>query len=204
MTEPNADVDAQWPEPAYSLGPQEITHAIGAVATLYANLEWQFEQVFSRYINLEPEAMQVLMGRGVSQELRQTLLLGALRASGHSEDVKQAVEHFVSGFRRYSEIRNIVMHTMHSSHTNDLGILKVDLIKRSKNGQNIYTISLGDVRAICDSIKRFEAYGVAVCHGVDVRYGELRQILPEGTEPQAMPGRPALPNALTPSNARAR
>jgi hypothetical protein len=105
---------SKWP--SYDIGPPDIVHAIGAVSVAFNRLEWAMLQIFDHYMRSDPFVSFNVFEKFNNQS-RVELLSQLLAVREPDPMAKEMFSHFLDGFERCAENRNIIMHSAYSGET---------------------------------------------------------------------------------------
>jgi hypothetical protein len=202
----------EWPP--YRVGKPEYLHALGVIASVFNQLEFRFRSLFSIYVQSSDGSAYDLFARKSNQE-RQKLMAEALPTSLHPQEIKDRVAHFLTGYRVCTDNRNILMHSLTAFVWLDSdaercpvlnpaqpdGVVFQNWPKNNPFNISVYSPRLEELRAVADAMKAFEQNGDRLYWHV------LKNCEPEHFEQLrfpaeakfALPSKPDLPNALTPS-----
>jgi hypothetical protein len=161
--------------PPYRVGNSDYIHALGVIASVYNLLEFRFRSLFSIYVRLPPKLAYTLFAK-ISNEMRLELIREAIEFSTHPEPIKDEIRHFLSGFKRCADNRNIFMHStviflfgpddvscpaLSPAYQQPQGLA----FQKSPKGKgdpfqiNTYQLTIEEIRAHADALKSFEIYG---------------------------------------------
>jgi hypothetical protein len=202
----------EWPP--YRAGKPEYLHALGVIASVFNQLEFRFRSLFSIYVQSSDGSAYDLFARKNNQE-RQKLMAEALPTSSHPQEIKDRVAHFLTGYRVCTDNRNLFMHSLTAfvwldpdaercpvlNPAQPDGVVFQNWPKNNPFNISVYSPRLEELRAVADAMKAFEQYGDRLYWHV------LKNCEPEHFEQLrfpaeakfALPSKPDLPNALTPS-----
>jgi hypothetical protein len=161
MNEPTSS----WP--SYELPEPEFVHAIGVVALNFNALEGSLKLLYKIYVDL-PDRAQALLFAKQDNTARLPLLEACCLDGGHSEEIKESVQHFISCYRACAENRNILMHTRLIAFESPPPNRRQQMVWLSKNpksaplNENYYQPSLSDIRRIADEINDLVAFALQV------------------------------------------
>jgi hypothetical protein len=201
------------PWPPYRVGNPDYIHAMGVIASVYNLLEFRFRAVFSIYIR--PNNLSYMLFAKTTNQMRLEYMQNALAASMHPDSIKGDVGHFLNGFKRCADNRNIFMHSTvafvfgpgdeRCPELTPLGEQPRGVVfqKSPKDDPfriNTYHLSIEQIREQADASKRFEIYGDKLYWHILKNYEPIRYQtwgFPDAA-PRALPDRPVLPDLLIP------
>jgi hypothetical protein len=200
--------------PPYRVGNPDYIHALGVIASVFNLLEFRFRSLFGIYTRLPSKPAYTLFGK-ITNELRLELINGAIEFSTHPEPIKDDVRHFLAGFKRCADNRNILMHStvryffgpgdvpcpeLSPPHQQPQGLAFQKSPKGNPFQINTYQLTIEEIRAQADGANSFEIYGDRLYWHVLKNYEPTSYQswgFPEEAQ-YALPKRPILPNPLSP------
>src|ERR1700731_2690746 len=200
--------------PPYRVGNPDYIHALGVIASVFNLLEFRFRSLFGIYTRLPSKPAYTLFGK-ITNELRLELINGAIEFSTHPEPIKDDVRHFLAGFKRCADNRNILMHStvryffgpgdvpcpeLSPPHQQPQGLAFQKSPKGNPFQINTYQLTIEEIRAQADGANSFEIYGDRLYWHVLKNYEPTSYQswgFPEEAQ-HALPKRPVLPNPLSP------
>jgi hypothetical protein len=202
----------EWPP--YRVGKPEYLHALGVIASVFNQLEFRFRSLFSIYVQSPDGNPYDLFARKNNQE-RQRLMAEALPNSLHPQQIKDCVAYFLTGYRVCTDNRNVLMHSLTAfvwldpdtercpvlNPAQPDGIVFQNWPKNNPFNISVYSPRLEELRAVADGMKDFEDYGDRlywhVLKSYEPKHFERLRFPAEAKF--ALPSKPDLPSALTPS-----
>lgn len=174
--------------PVYLTGPHESMHALGVVSVNFANFEravtWVFAAVSKK---VEKEARQIHAREGIANCIMK--IKEGSDARGWSGPAEEQVRHFAAAARILVQNRNLLIHSVVVSDTNDTA----NLYRTQRTGDTeMVQATTAQIRAIADDLHRYFSFArrLANCIAVKVdevdrNAGVIAQI--EWVEPPPMP-----------------
>jgi hypothetical protein len=203
------------PWPPYRVGNPQYIHALGVIASVFNLLEFRFRSLFGIYTKMPLETAYITFTK-ITNETRLELVTSALKFSTHPDPIKDDVSFFLKGYKICAHNRNTFMHSTvfyvfgpdddpcpvtSPPHAQPLGLGFQKSPKGAPYQINTYQMTLAEIRKQADALKSFEVYGDHLYWHILKNYEPTRYQsfgFPEDAQ-FALPNRPALPEALIPS-----
>jgi hypothetical protein len=177
-------------------------HALGVIATTYNFLEYRVLGLLLLYVGFS-DMTTFLFQRLKDNTARLDLLKKAVFTGGETVEIKDAVQHFCTGFDRCAQNRNILMHSLAydgpSSNALDQNLVFAKAAKHRLKWNRV-SLSLVTLRRVADETKSFSDFGRKLFNHITTTYRreELKgpyQLPPPDKHP--FPEKPELPELLS-------
>jgi hypothetical protein len=143
------DSNIPWPS-AYNVGPRDHLHALGVISNNYNEFESELFMLFSHHLQI-PQSVYELFYFSTTECKRLEFIKETFASLEKDSEVTKCVIDLIAYFQWCSEVRNTLLHAMHSPpFFGEPQEGKLYLSKRNKHGSNLNYMKVSLPEALLD------------------------------------------------------